>query len=75
MLLPFSFYSNFLVNYWAVLSHSHHGFIILHTLSQLKSGELAGIQRLKLSENLTSFPLEILSLADSLEILDLSTTN
>lgn len=44
----------------------------MHTLSQLKSGELAGIQHLKLSENLTSFPLEILSLADSLEILDLS---
>tara|TARA_R110001583_G_scaffold27561_3_gene98405 strand:- start:64 stop:1302 length:1239 start_codon:yes stop_codon:yes gene_type:complete len=44
----------------------------MHTLSQLKSGELIGIQRLSLSENLTSFPLEILSLADSLEILDLS---
>lgn len=44
----------------------------MHTLSQLKSGELAGIQHLKLSENLTLFPLEILLLADSLEILDLS---
>jgi hypothetical protein len=44
----------------------------MHTLSQLKSGELAGISRLTLSENLTSFPLDILSLADSLEILDLS---
>ena len=44
----------------------------MQTLSQLQSGELAGIQRLALSENLTSFPLEILSLADSLEILDLS---
>jgi len=44
----------------------------MHTLSQLISGELAGIKRLTLSENLTSFPLEILSLADSLEILDLS---
>ncbi|MGF1726436.1 leucine-rich repeat-containing protein kinase family protein [Photobacterium nomapromontoriensis] len=44
----------------------------MHTLSQLKSGELAGIQHLKLSEHLTSFPLDILSLADSLEILDLS---
>jgi hypothetical protein len=44
----------------------------MHTLSQLKSGELIGIQRLTLSEKLTSFPLEILSLADSLEILDLS---
>jgi hypothetical protein len=38
----------------------------------LKSGQLAGIQRLSLSEGLTSFPTEILSLADSLEILDLS---
>lgn len=44
----------------------------MHTLSQLKSGALIGIQRLTLSENLTSFPLDILSLADSLEILDLS---
>ncbi|KXO12958.1 serine/threonine protein kinase [Moritella sp. JT01] len=44
----------------------------MHTLSQLKSGELTGIKRLSLSENLTAFPLEILSLADSLEILDLS---
>ncbi|SGY87615.1 Miro-like protein [Moritella viscosa] len=44
----------------------------MHTLSQLTSGELTGIKRLSLSENLTVFPLEILSLADSLEILDLS---
>jgi len=44
----------------------------MHTLSQLKSGALIGTQRLTISENLTSFPLEIISLADSLEILDLS---
>lgn len=44
----------------------------MHTLSQLKSGELTGIKRLTLSANLTAFPLEILSLASSLEILDLS---
>lgn len=44
----------------------------MHTLSQLKSGKLNGIKRLVLSENLTSFPPEIFSLADSLEILDLS---
>jgi hypothetical protein len=44
----------------------------LQTLSQLRAGELAGIQRLTLSESLTAFPLEILSLADSLEVLDLS---
>ncbi|MFA0193493.1 leucine-rich repeat-containing protein kinase family protein [Vibrio artabrorum] len=44
----------------------------MHTLEQLKSGQLKGIKRLKLSEGLTGFPLEILELADSLEILDLS---
>lgn len=44
----------------------------MHTLSQLHSGELAGIQRLSLSEELTTFPMAILSLADSLEVLDLS---
>jgi Leucine-rich repeat (LRR) protein len=44
----------------------------LHTLAQLKSGQLACISRLMLSENLTSFPTEILPLADTLEILDLS---
>jgi len=44
----------------------------LHTLSQLKSGELSGIKSLSLAENITSFPLEILSLANSLEVLDLS---
>jgi len=44
----------------------------LHTLLQLKSGQLTGISRLTLSENLTVFPIEILSLADTLEVLDLS---
>ena len=44
----------------------------MHTLAQLKSGELTGIRQLKLSENLSTFPLEILTLTDSLEILDLS---
>ena len=44
----------------------------MQTLSQLKSGKLAGTRSLKLSENLTTFPSEIFSLADSLEILDLS---
>ena len=47
----------------------------MHTLYQLRSGELAGISQLKLSENLTEFPLEILSLANSLEILDLSSND
>lgn len=44
----------------------------MQTLSQLKNGDLVGTKRLALSENLTSFPSEILTLADSLEILDLS---
>lgn len=44
----------------------------MHTLYQLRAGELAGISQLKLSENLTTFPLAILSLANSLEVLDLS---
>ncbi len=44
----------------------------MHTLEQLCSGELSGARHLKLRENLTSFPLEILSLKDSLEVLDLS---
>jgi len=41
-------------------------------LARLRAGELAGAQSLTLSENLSEFPLEILSLADSLEVLDLS---
>ncbi|EAR55156.1 leucine-rich repeat protein [Photobacterium sp. SKA34] len=44
----------------------------MHTLEQLRSGELAHISQLKISQQLTTFPLEILSLADSLEILDLT---
>jgi len=44
----------------------------MHTLAQLRSGELAGITRLQLREDLHEFPREIYTLADSLEILDLS---
>ncbi|MDD5057711.1 MAG: protein kinase [Sideroxydans sp.] len=44
----------------------------MHTLSSLRAGELAGIQRLDLSCGLTEFPREIFDLADSLEILNLS---
>lgn len=44
----------------------------MQTLYQLQSGQLNGITRLALCENLTEFPHEILQLADSLEILDLS---
>jgi hypothetical protein len=44
----------------------------METLNQLRSGQLAGSKRLKISCSLTQFPSEILALADSLEILDLS---
>lgn len=47
----------------------------MQTLLQLRSGKLKGVKRLKLSESLDSFPMEILDLADSLEILDLSNNN
>lgn len=46
--------------------------LLVHTLAQLRAGELAGLSRLDLSENLTEFPPEIFTLADSLEILNLS---
>lgn len=44
----------------------------MNTLAQLKRGELAGVTRLKLSEQLETFPSEIFDLVDSLEVLDLS---
>lgn len=44
----------------------------MHTLEQLRAGELQGIRRLTLRCNLTTFPRDIFLLADSLEILDLS---
>jgi hypothetical protein len=44
----------------------------LHTLAQLKSGELSQARRLRITENLIEFPDEIFDLADTLEILDLS---
>ncbi|ETX11236.1 serine/threonine protein kinase [Marinomonas ushuaiensis DSM 15871] len=44
----------------------------MQTLSQLNNGELKGVARLQLSESLTTFPVAIFDLADSLEILDLS---
>ncbi len=45
---------------------------LMHTLDQLRAGQLAGIRRLDLSCGLTEFPREIFQLADSLEILNLS---
>lgn len=44
----------------------------MHTLAQLRSGELKGTKRLYISESLSSFPSEIFELADTLEFLDLS---
>jgi len=43
------------------------------TLERLRAGDYVGVKKLKLSnDNLDSFPLEILSLHSTLEILDLS---
>jgi len=44
----------------------------MHTLERLRCGELAVITRLDLAEGLTQFPQEIFTLADSLEVLNLS---
>ncbi|GAB3485290.1 leucine-rich repeat domain-containing protein [Marinomonas epiphytica] len=44
----------------------------MHTLEALQNGELQGVTRLQLAENLNHFPSAIYDLADSLEILDLS---
>ena len=44
----------------------------MQTLEQLRNGSLKGTVRLKLSEALSSFPIEIFDLADTLEVLDLS---
>lgn len=43
-----------------------------HSLEDLKSGKLIGTKRLKLACGLKEFPEEILSLIDTLEVLDLS---
>ncbi len=43
-----------------------------HSLEELKSGQLIGCKSLKLACGLNKFPEEILSLADTLEYLDLS---
>ena len=44
----------------------------MHTLDQLRAGQLHGLKRLDLSAGLTEFPREIFALADTLEILNLS---
>lgn len=45
---------------------------LMHTLEQLRSGALSGTTRLDLSCGLTTLPDEVLALADSLEVLNLS---
>ncbi len=47
----------------------------MHTLEQLRSGELKGVKEIHLSGGLSDFPREIFELADSLEVLDLSNNN
>jgi len=54
------------------MPHQSLWILKVHTLEQLRRGELAGITRLDLTENLAQFPVEIFDLADSLEVLDLS---
>jgi hypothetical protein len=44
----------------------------MHTLEQLRSGELVGTKRLDLSCGLETFPEDIFTLADSLEVLNLT---
>lgn len=44
----------------------------MHTLEQLRSGALAGTRRLDLACDLTELPDEVLALADTLEVLNLS---
>ena len=43
-----------------------------HSLEQLRSGQLKGVREFQLAGGLTEFPREILDLADTLEVLDLS---
>lgn len=44
----------------------------MHTMNSLRCGDLAGARRLDLCADLTELPEEVLGLADSLEILNLS---
>jgi hypothetical protein len=44
----------------------------MHSLEQVRAGQLAGVARLQLRGGLTEFPREIFDLAETLEILDLS---
>jgi hypothetical protein len=44
----------------------------MHTLEQLRAGQLNGTKRLDLAVGLTEFPAEIFDLAETLEVLNLS---
>jgi hypothetical protein len=44
----------------------------MDTLTALRSGQLMGATRINISAGLTEFPLDLLQLKDSLEVLDLS---
>ncbi|MBC7694658.1 MAG: protein kinase [Burkholderiales bacterium] len=44
----------------------------MQTLKQLQSGALVGSVSIKLSESLTEFPIELFSISESIELLDLS---
>ncbi len=48
------------------------GFMSVEILAQLQSGQLKGCSKVAIAAGLTTFPREILDLADSLEVLDLS---
>ena len=44
----------------------------MHTLAQLRAGQLHSLKRLDLSAGLTEFPREVFDLADTLEVLNLT---
>ena len=44
----------------------------MHTLDQLRTGQLHGTKQLNLAAGLTEFPREIFALADTLEVLNLT---
>ncbi|GAL61312.1 hypothetical protein [Algibacter lectus] len=48
---------------------------MVHSLEALKSGQLIGSKTLKLACGLETFPEEIISLSETLEVLDLSDNN
>ena len=66
-----------LQRFWRALcvftdSHTRPRIAFLHTLTDLRTNIPSGTTSLKISDNLSHFPEEILSVADTLETLDLS---